>query len=170
MIYHYVNQIVYKLTGWNLIQYWRFLQGKSTKWFICKNCCQPYWQGEQCPNENCEDGWLSQMILFNQQANEIRVYHKGNEVGVIDYLKDRGWFLMPNGHTIYHEVSEEITEFLCSGEKMWLTDQILKLNSDWDWWGKPNDKFGGKTPNEQLEEDTSPIWDMYIRLAHGMIM
>ena len=28
-------------------------------WFMCSKCCKPYWEGEECDNPNCNDGWLS---------------------------------------------------------------------------------------------------------------
>lgn len=109
------------------------------------------------------------MILFDQQANEIQVYHKDKEVGVIDYLADRGWFFIPNGHTLTSEIMTEIVFFLDQGEKNWLKIEIAEMVNYPEWWDKPNETFGGKTPNEQLEEDTTPIWVMYIMLAHGVI-
>ena len=109
------------------------------------------------------------MILFDQQENEIQVYHKKKEVGVIDYLPDRGWFFMPNGHTLISQIMTEIVFFLDQGEKNWLKIKIAKLANCPEWWDKPNETFDGKTPNEQLEEDTAPIWSMYIRLSYGVI-
>ena len=109
------------------------------------------------------------MILFDQQANEIQVYHKNKEVGVMDYLPDRGWFFMPNGHTLTSEIMTDIAFFLDQGEKNWLKLEIAEMVNCPEWWNKSNDKFGGKTSDEQLEEDASPIWNMYIRLSHGII-
>ena len=28
-------------------------------WFMCSKCCKSYWEGEECDNPNCNDGWLS---------------------------------------------------------------------------------------------------------------
>lgn len=109
------------------------------------------------------------MILFDQQENEIQVYHKKKEVGVIDYLPDRGWLFMPNGHILISQIMTEIVFFLDQGEKNWLKIKIAKLANCPEWWDKPNDIFDDKTPNEQLEQNTTPIWEMYIRLSYGVI-
>ena len=53
------NSVSHRYTGWGLSQWVRYFKGKTTDWFMCSKCCKPHWEGEECTNPNCDDGWLS---------------------------------------------------------------------------------------------------------------
>ena len=62
----------------------------------------------------------------------------------------------------------DIADFLSGGEFNWLFDQVYDLVPSFGWWDVSNDKFGGKTPRQQYEEDPKPLYDMIYRLNTGM--
>ena len=71
---------------------------------------------------------------------------------------------------ITFDLAIEMVEFLAHGEFSWMHDQVHGLNSDLDWWDVSNDKFGGKTPKQQYEEDPKPLYDMIYILQSGRPM
>lgn len=103
------------------------------------------------------------MINFIEQQNEIQVHSNNIKLGVIDYTNSIGWFFMPTGSVIEKFDATEITEFLKLGEKMWLIRKLSDTGVDFcrgDWWYRYNDRLG-KSVYEQLDEDTTPVWQMY---------
>jgi len=85
-----------------------------------------------------------------------------------------GYFVGENPVTF--EAKEPITfdtgyvDFLSGGEFGWLYDKVHELNTDFDWWDRENDKFGGKTPRQQYKEDPKPLYDMIYILQSGRPM
>lgn len=68
------------------------------------------------------------MIRYNRKDKCSEVYHLGDLVGMF-FLDKVKWVFIPDIRygKIFHETIIEIEEFLRLGEKLWLSDTIIRL-------------------------------------------
>lgn len=108
------------------------------------------------------------MISYNKQEKRPELYDKDIVIGFFIGTRS-GWkFCSIGGSGLDFDQCSEISAFLEYGEKAWLCDEIEMISRDLGWWDKPNESFGGKTANEQYEEDPSVLYNMLFELQTGM--